>query len=175
MDQSLPPRPALFLRLMLILKPSRFRQLFSNLWVTHPTLQPLTVLNGARFQSALVTQIRLGKLRSRSMVNKHSLLNSMPVVAAMPERFGVSVVIRWDEFYTARSATTTNENGIRRQYAMTRRVVQRSSALLVLESPWMSLTRDALWHNGLSPPREGRAREGDSPYRRVLDHTSMEV
>jgi hypothetical protein len=36
MDQSLPPRPALFLRLMLILKPSRFRQLFSNLWVTYP-------------------------------------------------------------------------------------------------------------------------------------------
>jgi len=31
---------------MLILKPSRFRELFSNLWVTHPTLQLLTVLNG---------------------------------------------------------------------------------------------------------------------------------
>ena len=46
MDQSLPPRPALLLRLMLILKPSRFRQLLSNLWVTHPTLHPLTVLNG---------------------------------------------------------------------------------------------------------------------------------
>jgi hypothetical protein len=36
MDQSLPPRPALFLRLMLILKPSRFGELFSDLWVTHP-------------------------------------------------------------------------------------------------------------------------------------------
>src|ERR1700738_3140013 len=35
-DQSFPPRPALFIRRMLILKPSGFRQLFSNLWVTHP-------------------------------------------------------------------------------------------------------------------------------------------
>jgi hypothetical protein len=49
----------------------------------------------------------------------------------------------------APSATTINENGKRWQYAVARRVVQRSSALLVLESPWMSLTRDALWHNGL--------------------------
>jgi hypothetical protein len=58
-------------------------------------------------------------------------------------------VIRWDEFYMAHSATTINENGIRWQYAVPRRVVQRSSTLLALESPWMSLTRDALWHNGL--------------------------
>jgi hypothetical protein len=57
--------------------------------------------------------------------------------------------VRWDEFYMAHSATTMNENGIRRQYAVARRVVQRSSTLLVLQSPWMSLTRDALWHNGL--------------------------
>jgi len=49
----------------------------------------------------------------------------------------------------AHSATTINENGVPSQYAVPRRVVQRSSALLVLESPWMSLTRDALWHNGL--------------------------
>ena len=56
---------------------------------------------------------------------------------------------RWDEFYMAPSATTINENGKRWRYAVARRVVQRSSALLVLESPWMSLTRDALWHNGL--------------------------
>jgi hypothetical protein len=54
-----------------------------------------------------------------------------------------------DEFYMAPSATTINENGKRWRYAVARRVVQRSSALLVLESPWMSLTRDALWHNGL--------------------------
>jgi hypothetical protein len=40
MDQLLPPRPVLFIRLVLILKPSRFRQLFSNLWVTHPILHP---------------------------------------------------------------------------------------------------------------------------------------
>ena len=45
----------------------------------------------------------------------------------------------------AHSATTINENGVPWQYAVPRRVVQRSSALLVLESPWMSLTRDALW------------------------------
>lgn len=64
-------------------------------------------------------------------------------------RVWIVYVNRWDEFYTARSATTTNENGLRWQYAVTRRVVQRSSALLVLESPWMSLTRDALWYNGL--------------------------
>ena len=49
----------------------------------------------------------------------------------------------------AHSATTINENGICWQYAVPRRVVQRSSTLLALESPWMSLTRDALWHNGL--------------------------
>jgi hypothetical protein len=53
----------------------------------------------------------------------------------------------------AHSATTINENGNHWQYAVPRRVprrvVQRSSALLVLESPRMSLTRDALWHNGL--------------------------
>ena len=46
-------------------------------------------------------------------------------------------------------AATINENGVRWQYAVPRRVVQRSSTLLVLESPRMSLTRDALWHNGL--------------------------
>ena len=57
--------------------------------------------------------------------------------------------IRWDEFYMAPSGTTMNENGKHWQYAVARRVVQRSSALLVLKSPWMSLTRDALWHNGL--------------------------
>ena len=49
----------------------------------------------------------------------------------------------------APSATTIHENGIRWRYAVPRRVVQRSSTLLVLESPRMSLTRDALWHNGL--------------------------
>ena len=54
-----------------------------------------------------------------------------------------------DEFYMALSATTINENGKHWQYAVPRRVVQRSSTLLVLESPRMSLTRDALWHNGL--------------------------
>jgi hypothetical protein len=48
----------------------------------------------------------------------------------------------------APSATTINENG-KHWYAVPRRVVQRSSTLLVLESPRMSLTRDALWHNGL--------------------------
>jgi hypothetical protein len=48
----------------------------------------------------------------------------------------------------APGATTTNENGAL-AYAVPRRVVQRSSTLLVLESPRMSLTRDALWHNGL--------------------------
>ena len=57
-------------------------------------------------------------------------------------------VTRWDEFYTARSATTMDENGSRRQFPVARRVVQRSSALLVLKKPRMSLTRNALWHNG---------------------------
>src|SRR5262252_3709566 len=36
MKQAFPPRPALFLRLMLILPPSRVSQLFPDLWVTHP-------------------------------------------------------------------------------------------------------------------------------------------
>ncbi len=56
---------------------------------------------------------------------------------------------RWDEFCMAHSVTTINENVVCWQYAVPRRVVQRSSTLLVLESPRMSLTRDALWHNGL--------------------------
>ena len=43
---------------------------------------------------------------------------------------------RWDEFCMAHSA---NENGICWQYAVARRVVQRSSTLLALESPWMSM------------------------------------
>jgi hypothetical protein len=43
----------------------------------------------------------------------------------------------------AHNATTINENGICWQYAVARRLVQRSSTLLALESPWMSLTRDA--------------------------------
>ena len=61
----------------------------------------------------------------------------------------ITASIRWDELCMAESATTINENGVRWQYAVPRRVVQRSSTLLVLESPRMSLTRDALWHNGL--------------------------
>ena len=56
---------------------------------------------------------------------------------------------RWDEFYMAKGATTINENGDPSALCCARRVVQRSSTLLVLESPRMSLTRDALWHNGL--------------------------
>ena len=60
-----------------------------------------------------------------------------------------TVAIRWDEFCMAHSVTTINENVVCWQYAVPRRVVQRSSTLLVLESPRMSLTRDALWHNGL--------------------------
>jgi hypothetical protein len=35
MDQAFPPRPVLFLRLVFIPKPSRFRQLFSDLWVAY--------------------------------------------------------------------------------------------------------------------------------------------
>ncbi|SRR5713101_2017696 len=46
MDQSFPPWPALFLRPMLILKPSTFRKLFSKLWVTHPILQPFSIFDG---------------------------------------------------------------------------------------------------------------------------------
>ena len=78
-----------------------------------------------RFRNALISEILLSLCRS------------------------VTVETRWDEFYMAPSATTINENGKHWQYAVPRRVVQRSSTLLVLESPRMSLTRDALWHNGL--------------------------
>jgi len=49
----------------------------------------------------------------------------------------------------APSATTINENGKHWQYAVPRRVFQRSLTLLVLKSPRMSLAWDALWHNGL--------------------------
>ena len=47
MDQPFPRWPALFLTLMLKLSPSRCKQLFSNLWVTHPILQPRSVLDGS--------------------------------------------------------------------------------------------------------------------------------
>ena len=69
------------------------------------------------------------------------------------------------------------KTGKRWQYAVARRVVQRSSALLVLESPWVTKFYLGCASGGLPTfiPREERAREGDSPYRRVLDHTSMEV
>ncbi len=79
------------------------------------------------------------------MIIDHSRL----VLYAELRQSSIGAVIRWDEFYMARSATTINENGKHWQYAVPRRVVQRSSTLLVLESPRMSLTRDALWHNGL--------------------------
>jgi len=83
MDQPFPPRPALFLRLMLMLTPSRFKQLFSNLWVTHPILQPLSVWwlrsSPTPNRSSAVTQ-----MRSASSDQKHGN-NSMPIVAAMPE------------------------------------------------------------------------------------------
>ncbi len=74
---------------------------------------------------------------------------SNQIPCAVSEFRKITVEIRWDEFYMALSATTINENGKHWQYAVPRRVVQRSSTLLVLESPRMSLTRDALWHNGL--------------------------
>lgn len=66
-----------------------------------------------------------------------------------PIQSRLTVDNKWDEFYMGLSATTMNENGKHWQYAVARSVVQRSSALLVLKSPRMSLTRDALWHNGL--------------------------
>jgi hypothetical protein len=65
------------------------------------------------------------------------------------EHTTITVENRWDEFCMAHSATTMNENVVFWRYAVARRVVQRSSILLVRESPRMSLTRDALWHNGL--------------------------
>jgi hypothetical protein len=67
----------------------------------------------------------------------------------LPRSFRVVGDNRWNELCMAQSATTINENGIRWQYAVPRRVIQRSSTLLALESPRMSLTRDALWHNRL--------------------------
>jgi hypothetical protein len=36
MDDRSPPRPTLFLRLMIQIHPSRFGHLLSNLWITYP-------------------------------------------------------------------------------------------------------------------------------------------
>jgi hypothetical protein len=44
------------------------------------------------------------------------------------------VVNRWDEFYMAKIATAINENGVRWQYAVPRRVVRKSSTLLYLRA-----------------------------------------
>jgi hypothetical protein len=92
----------------------------------------------------------------------------------------LAAAIRWDEFYMAPSATTINENGKHWQYAVPRRVVQRSSTLLVLQSPRMSLARDALWHNGLLPLHERRARSlgsvpGCRKFRSSQDHSPSEA
>jgi len=58
-------------------------------------------------------------------------------------------------------ATTINENGLER--ILCRRVWSRGlRPYWCFSSPRMSLTRDALWHNGMLPARERRAREGDS-------------
>src|SRR5215469_12004700 len=71
------------------------------------------------------------------------------------------VILRWDELYMAIRATTINENGLER--ILCRHVWSRGlRPYWCFSSPRMSLTRDALWHNGMSPPRERRAREGDS-------------
>src|SRR6266849_2145470 len=98
MDQSLPPRPVLFIRLMLILKPSRFRQLFSNLWVTHPHTTTPYDLNGRSISSDTQSVGGDPNAARQASITKHGkrafLLNSMPVVAAMPERFGVTVETR---------------------------------------------------------------------------------
>jgi len=90
----------------------------------------------------------LHRCRTRFVAGKHISLRFLG--KATSGRFPLVVdEIRWDEFYMAHSATTIDENGKHRQYAVPRRVVQRSSTLLAPESPRMSLTRDALWHNGL--------------------------
>src|SRR5207302_650317 len=80
----------------------------------------------------------------------------------------------------AHSATTIDENGICWQYAVARRVVQRSSTLLAIESPWMSLTRDALWRD--DPRTAGACRmatavrcdSGSDGIQRRLLETSLE-
>jgi len=64
MDQPSPPRPALFLGLMLVLKPSGFRQLLAKLWVTHPILKPFT--------SSLATSILRPRTRNRLSVRQEA-------------------------------------------------------------------------------------------------------
>src|SRR6266849_6100515 len=97
MDQSFPPRPALFLRLMLKPKPSRFRQLFSNLWVTHPILKPLASLMAASISSN--TQSVGGDPNAAQQAsiakhdNEHFSSTLCRVAAPMPGRFSVPVVI----------------------------------------------------------------------------------
>jgi hypothetical protein len=56
-----------------------------------------------------------------------SRANDVPVVSE-----SVSEVLRWDEFCMSLRVTTIDENEIGFNYAVPRRVVQRSSALLVL-------------------------------------------
>jgi hypothetical protein len=46
----------------------------------------------------------------------------------------LDLILKWDEFYMAPSATTIDENGKHWQYALPRRVVQGSSTLLVLRA-----------------------------------------
>jgi hypothetical protein len=77
MEQSLPPRPGLFFRLVLEVKPSGFRQLFSSLWITHPhTLDPypFAVLKMSAIlchaESAGVSRNRARKVSITSMINE---------------------------------------------------------------------------------------------------------
>ena len=67
------------------------------------------------------------------------------------EGVGESIVVvnRWDEFYTAHAP----QRSMKTEFfgsMLCRGVWSRGlRPLLVLESPRMSLTRDALWYNGL--------------------------
>jgi|SRR6516162_1454711 hypothetical protein len=63
MDQPFPPRPALFLMLMLKLNPSRSKQLLSNLRLTHPILQLRSILDGSF--NLICTQSVMGEATHR--------------------------------------------------------------------------------------------------------------
>ena len=93
MDQPLPPRPVLFLGLMLILKPSSSENFFRTSGSLTPCYNPLTFLMAISSDTESVG----GDTHAarQASIPKHGKgafpANCMPAVAAMPERFGVTV------------------------------------------------------------------------------------
>src|SRR5215469_17476194 len=76
MYQAFPPGPALFLALVLVLKPSGFRQLLAKLWVTHPILKPFASVLAASILRLAAESGCLGSMFSISATKRKEFANA---------------------------------------------------------------------------------------------------